>query len=190
MDGEYIRVDMCLSFSGKVMCQNKLSNLCFVVLEWRTGIKQRNQRQTLRGWLLQDRYETVEKMCILTIAALIDIFIKTKTNLNLSFYYSFLGTWPHRLSLILRLLILFRDWCTKQRSLVTLSCSAATSNFSARTDHLEYNRGISRFCKITSSVLWLHKCFGVSCVLGLDLNPPYTQSAVSSQDEICISTTK
>lgn len=115
-------------------------------------------------------------MCIVTIATLKDIFIKTKTNPNLSFYHSFLGTWPFRLYLILCPLILFRDLCTEQRSFVTLSCSTATFNFSARIDYLDYNRGISRFCKVTSSVLWLPKCFGVSCVLGLDLNPPCRQS--------------
>lgn len=162
--------------------------MCFIVLEWRTCIKQRNQRQTLRGWLLQDRYVTVEKMCILTIATLRDVFIKTKTNLNLSFYHSLLATWPRRLYLILCPLIIFREWCTRDLlwllvvvqlhptflpRLITWIMTEAFPGF-VRSPPLS--------CDCTSVLVWV--------VLGLDLNTPYRQSAVSSQDETGISTAK
>lgn len=164
MDAEYItRMHIHLSFPGKVLHQNKWSHLRFLVVEWRTGIKRRNQRQTLRGWLLQDRYVTVERNVYCYYCNSSDIFIKTKTNLKLSFDHSFLGTWPCRLYLILFPVFLFWDWCTKERCSVTLSCSAATSNFSARMYRRDYCRGISRLYKITSSVPWLHECLCGSC---------------------------
>lgn len=96
----------------------------------------------------------------------------------MSFDHSFLGVWSCRLYLILFPLLLFWDWCTKQRSSVTLSCSAHTSNFSARIYHLDYCRGISRLYKITSSVLWLHECLCVSCCAWPGVEP--TLQTISS----------